>query len=110
VLLGDLRPQARRAFDRSGRRSTIRKRNQSGRLARKSGLLIPLNSCFILSIPSPILRPVPRFDQSRTDFAPHGFSCVRWTASRVPRSDRHKEIEFHWLERGCLVGSKREQP
>jgi AraC family transcriptional regulator, melibiose operon regulatory protein len=44
-----------------------------------------------------------RFDPARPDFSPYGFSCVRWTATAMPRSDRHNEIELNLLERGELV-------
>jgi AraC-like DNA-binding protein len=44
-----------------------------------------------------------RFDPSRRDFSPYGFSCVRWTPSAMPRYDRHNEIELNLLERGRLV-------
>ena len=50
-----------------------------------------------------ILRSVARFDSTRPDFSPYGFTCVRWTASRMPRCDRHNEIELNLLERGRLV-------
>lgn len=44
-----------------------------------------------------------RFDPARPDFSPYGFSCVRWTPSRMPRSDRHNEIELNLLDGGRLV-------
>jgi hypothetical protein len=46
---------------------------------------------------------VERFDPNRPDFSPYGFTCVRWTATRMPRSDRHNEIELNLLECGRLV-------
>jgi AraC family transcriptional regulator, melibiose operon regulatory protein len=46
---------------------------------------------------------VARFDPTRPDFSPYGFTCVRWTATAMPRSDRHNEIELNLLERGRLV-------
>lgn len=46
---------------------------------------------------------VDHFDPARPEFSPYGFTCVRWTASRMPRSDRHNEIELNLLERGSLV-------
>jgi AraC family transcriptional regulator, melibiose operon regulatory protein len=46
---------------------------------------------------------VPGFDQTRDDFAPYGFTCVRWTPSLMPRPDRHNEIELNLLERGTLT-------
>lgn len=46
---------------------------------------------------------VTRFDPTRPDFSPYGFSCVRWTAATMPRCDRHNEVELNLLERGRLV-------
>jgi AraC-like DNA-binding protein len=46
---------------------------------------------------------MPGFDHSRKDFAPYGFTCVRWTATIMPRSDRHNEIEVNLLDRGSLT-------
>ncbi len=43
------------------------------------------------------------FDPTRPDFSPYGFSCVRWTPTTMPRSDRHNEIELNLLENGSLV-------
>jgi AraC family transcriptional regulator, melibiose operon regulatory protein len=44
-----------------------------------------------------------RFDPTRPDFSPYGFSCVRWTPTTMPRSDRHNEIELNLLESGSLT-------
>lgn len=44
-----------------------------------------------------------RFDPTRPDFSPYGFSCVRWTPTTMSRSDRHNEIELNLLEGGTLV-------
>jgi AraC family transcriptional regulator, melibiose operon regulatory protein len=44
-----------------------------------------------------------RFDPTRPDFSPYGFSCVRWTPTAMPRGDRHNEIELNLLEGGRLV-------
>src|SRR3954454_21119131 len=44
-----------------------------------------------------------RFDPTRPDFSPYGFSCVRWTPTAMPRGDRHNEIELNLLEDGSLV-------
>ncbi|HUT94645.1 MAG TPA: helix-turn-helix domain-containing protein [Thermoguttaceae bacterium] len=44
-----------------------------------------------------------RFDPTRPDFSPYGFSCVRWTPTTMPRCDRHNEIELNLLEGGRLV-------
>ena len=43
------------------------------------------------------------FDQSRKDFAPYGFTCVRWAPTLMPRSDRHNEIELNLLEHGSVT-------
>ncbi|MFO0805871.1 MAG: helix-turn-helix domain-containing protein [Gemmataceae bacterium] len=43
------------------------------------------------------------FDPNRPDFSPYGYSCVRWTPTRMPRCDRHNEIELNLLERGAVV-------
>lgn len=51
-----------------------------------------------------------QFDASRPDFSPYGYSCVRWTPTRMPRCDRHNEIELNLLERGSvtyLMGGRR---
>jgi AraC-like DNA-binding protein len=44
-----------------------------------------------------------RFDPTRPDFSPYGFSCVQWTATTMPRCDRHNEIELNLLETGRVV-------
>ena len=44
-----------------------------------------------------------RFDPTRPEFSPYGFSCTRWTATTMPRCDRHNEIEFNLLEGGRVV-------
>ncbi len=44
-----------------------------------------------------------RFDPTRPDFSPYGFSCVRWTPTTMSRCDRHNEIEINLLEGGRLV-------
>jgi AraC-like DNA-binding protein len=43
------------------------------------------------------------FDDSRPDFEPYGFTCQRWTPTRMPRPDRHNEIEINLLEAGSLT-------
>ena len=53
---------------------------------------------------------MPSFDQSRKDFSPYGFTCVRWAPTLMPRSDRHNEIELNLLEQGsltCLLGGQK---
>lgn len=44
-----------------------------------------------------------RFDPTRPDFTPYGFSCVRWMPTTMPRCDRHNEVELNLLEGGTLV-------
>ncbi|MBC8096031.1 MAG: helix-turn-helix domain-containing protein [Akkermansiaceae bacterium] len=43
------------------------------------------------------------FDPSRPDFAPYGFTCVRWTPTPMRRPDRHNEIELNFLETGWVT-------
>ena len=43
------------------------------------------------------------FDPKRPDFAPYGFTCVRWRPSVMPRPDRHNEIEINFLRSGSLT-------
>jgi len=43
------------------------------------------------------------FDPQRADFAPYGFTCVRWRPSVMPRPDRHNEIEINFLRSGSLT-------
>lgn len=43
------------------------------------------------------------FDPQRPDFAPYGFTCVRWRPSPMPRPDRHNEIEINFLRSGSLT-------
>ncbi len=44
-----------------------------------------------------------RFDHSRPDFEPYGFTCQLWTAARMRRPDRHNEIELNLLKHGSLT-------
>lgn len=44
-----------------------------------------------------------QFDDSRPDFEPYGFTCTRWTPKRMPRPDRHNEIELNLLGTGSLT-------
>ncbi|OIR08105.1 melibiose operon regulatory protein [mine drainage metagenome] len=46
--------------------------------------------------------PLVTFDPNRPDFAPYGFSCVRWTPSPMRRPDHHNEIEINMLSRGWV--------
>jgi AraC-like DNA-binding protein len=43
------------------------------------------------------------FDPNRRDFAPYGFTCVRWTPSPMRRPDHHNEIELNLLETGWVT-------
>lgn len=43
------------------------------------------------------------FDPNRPDFAPYGFSCVRWTPSPMKRPDHHDEIEVNVLTEGWVT-------
>jgi AraC-like DNA-binding protein len=43
------------------------------------------------------------FDSSRPDFAPYGFTCVRWQPAPMDRPDRHNEIEVNFLEAGWVT-------
>jgi AraC family transcriptional regulator, melibiose operon regulatory protein len=43
------------------------------------------------------------FNHSRPDFAPYGFTCVRWEPVPMERPDRHNEVELNLLERGSLT-------
>jgi hypothetical protein len=50
------------------------------------------------------------FDSRRSDFAPYGFTCVRWHATPMRRPDRHNEIELNFLGNGWvtyLLGGRR---
>lgn len=44
-----------------------------------------------------------RFDASRSEFSAYGFTCERWKPSRMPRPDRHNEIEMNFLISGSLT-------
>lgn len=43
------------------------------------------------------------FDPDRPDFAPYGFTCVRWNPTPMRRPDRHNEVELNFLERGSVT-------
>jgi AraC-like DNA-binding protein len=47
--------------------------------------------------------PIVSFDPDRPDFAPYGFSCVRWTPSPMRRPDHHNEIELNLLTKGWVT-------
>ncbi len=44
-----------------------------------------------------------KFDASRSDFAPYGFTCELWTPTPMPRLDRHNEVEINFLRSGTLT-------
>lgn len=46
---------------------------------------------------------VHRFDHSRPDFKPYGFTCELWKAAPMRRPDRHNEIELNLLKNGSLT-------
>jgi AraC-like DNA-binding protein len=43
------------------------------------------------------------FDASRPEFSPYGFTCELWEPTRMPRPDRHNEIELNLLTAGTLT-------
>lgn len=43
------------------------------------------------------------FDSSRPEFSPYGFTSELWTPSRMPRPDKHNEIELNFLSAGSLT-------
>jgi AraC-like DNA-binding protein len=46
---------------------------------------------------------VETFDPARPDFAPYGFTCVRWQPTPMRRPDRHNEIEMNFLGTGWVT-------
>lgn len=44
-----------------------------------------------------------RFDSSRPEFSPYGFACELWAPARMPRPDRHNEVELNLLTAGALT-------
>lgn len=44
-----------------------------------------------------------QFDSNRPDFAPYGFSCVRWEPAPMSRPDRHNEIELNFIRSGWIT-------
>jgi AraC-like DNA-binding protein len=44
-----------------------------------------------------------QFDRTRPEFSPYGFTCEVWTPTRMPRPDKHNEIEFNLLKAGTLT-------
>lgn len=43
------------------------------------------------------------FDPTRPDFAPYGFTCVRWQPTTMRRPDRHNEVELNFLRTGSVT-------
>jgi AraC-like DNA-binding protein len=43
------------------------------------------------------------FDDKRRDFTPYGLTCEMWEPRKMPRADRHDEIEINFLDRGTLT-------
>lgn len=43
-----------------------------------------------------------KFDHSRNDFTPYGFTCEEWTPSIMMRPDRHNEIEMNMVFDGTI--------
>ncbi len=43
------------------------------------------------------------FDPNRPDFAPYGFTCVRWNPQPAPRVDHHHELELNFLPSGSVT-------
>lgn len=43
------------------------------------------------------------FDLNRPDFAPYGFTCVRWSPQPVPRVDHHHELELNFVPSGAVT-------
>ena len=43
------------------------------------------------------------FDPNRPDFAPYGFTCVRWNPAPMRRPDRHNEVELNLLGSGWVT-------
>ena len=45
---------------------------------------------------------VKRFDTTRPEFSPYGFTCELWAPAAMPRPDQHNEIEVNLLTAGSL--------
>lgn len=43
------------------------------------------------------------FNARRADFTPYGFTCELWEPHRMPRPDRHEEVEINFLNEGSLI-------
>lgn len=46
---------------------------------------------------------VSKFDSSRSDFMPYGFTCELWTPTLMSKPDRHNEVELNYLPSGTLT-------
>lgn len=44
-----------------------------------------------------------RFDTTRPEFSPYGFTCELWKKVCMPRPDKHNEIELNLLKGGSLT-------
>ncbi|MEJ5238099.1 helix-turn-helix domain-containing protein [Limisphaera sp. VF-2] len=44
-----------------------------------------------------------QFDVNRPEFLPYGFTCELWRPARMPRPDKHSEVELNWLKAGSLT-------
>ncbi|MBS0262890.1 MAG: helix-turn-helix domain-containing protein [Planctomycetes bacterium] len=44
-----------------------------------------------------------RFDPTRSDFLPYGFTCEQWLPACMPRPNRHNEVELNLLTEGSLT-------
>jgi hypothetical protein len=44
-----------------------------------------------------------QFDARRTEFSPYGFTCELWKPAKMPRPDRHNEVELNLLTSGSLT-------
>lgn len=42
------------------------------------------------------------FDDARADFKPYGLTCESWIPTRMPRVDRHNEIEINYINSGKI--------
>lgn len=61
--------------------------------------MVSLDSCSHLRY-TEIMR---HFDSKRREFTPYGFTCEIWEPRRMPRPDRHDEVEVNFLNRGTLT-------
>ena len=52
---------------------------------------------------SVVMSAFQQFDKRRPEFAPYGFTCEVWEPAKMPRPDRHDEIEINFLDRGSLT-------